>query len=284
MLTLISRFLHMSFILSNLLNITYGVPPAFCLSQDGAVEMPDDEILWQAQTQELWHQLVNTRPIISPISLRDAAGAIIGGDPVEELIDLLGAWSAFGTSVAIHAVSTQIWHINQGAVFGNLANGQSTPHDISQSSILAKRTQAALNLCRNLLMEVHNEPGHLSYDADSPVLFNCFAILRVSFSRAFTSVGLANRELLLYESSNAIVSAIHDYISIPQERSEFTTRSVARSFEGLVIPFQSSPLFVRKTAALTWSIEHALAGWDSGKIHFFFNLVFPLPNLRDNTY
>jgi len=272
----------MSFIFSNLSNITYGVAPRFCLSEDGAVEMPDDEILWQARTEELWHQLVNTRQIISPISLRDAAGAIISGDPVEELVDVLGEWSAFGTSVAIHAVSTQIWHINQGAMFGNLSNGQSTPRDISQSSILAKRIQTALNRCRDLLMEIHNEPGHLSQDADSPVLFNSFAILRVSFSRAFTSVGLANRELLLYESSDAMVSAIRDYISIPQERSEFTTKSVARSFEGLVIPFQSSPLFVRKTAALTWSIEHALAGWDSGKIHFFFDLVLPLPNSRNN--
>lgn len=273
----------MCFIISNLLNITYGMPPGFCLSQDGTVEMPDDEFLWQARTEELWHQLAGTRPTVSPISVRDAAGAIIGGDPMEELIDLLGAWSAFGTSVAIHAVSTQIWHVNQGAMFENLSNGQSTPQEISQRSILAKRTQVALNRCRNLLMEVHNEPDHLSYDADSPLLFNCFAILRVSFSRAFTSVGLANREMLLYESSDAIISAIHDYISIPQERSEFTTKSVARSFEGLIIPFQSSPLFVRKTAALTWSIEHALAGWDSGKIYFSFDLMLPKPNSRNNT-
>ncbi|KAK5094653.1 hypothetical protein LTS08_008509 [Lithohypha guttulata] len=260
------RFLHMCFILSNLSNITYGVPPAFCLSQDGTVEMPDNDVFWQAQTEDQWSQLISTQPTVSLISVRDAAGLITGGAPMDELCGILGAWSVFGTSVVMHAISTQIWQITQGAMFGDLSNSQGMFQENGQSVSIAKRTQTVLNRCRDLLLEAHSKSSDADHDTESPMLFNSFAILRVSFSRAFTSVGLSNRELLLYESKDAMISAIHDYISLRQERGESTTKSVERSFEGLIIPFQSSPLFVRKTAALTWSIEHALAGWDSERL------------------
>lgn len=262
-LTDFTRLLHATFMFSNLLTITYDVPPGFSVSHYGIVEMPDDEMLWLSSTSEEWESTAASTKNTPALSLREAASAIMYGDETGDLVDAIGAWSPFATAVVIHAVCIQIWHINQAKNFGGLSSG-SGQQNHEENAILSKRTQAGLNKCRDLLMEVHHDQEYLSYESSNPLLFNSFAILRVSYGRAFTGIKTANRELLLYDSSSAILSAIYEYIAIPQERGEFTTKAITRLFEGLVIPFRSSALLVRKTAALTWSIEHALAGWDAG--------------------
>jgi hypothetical protein len=60
-------------------------------------------------------------------------------------------------------------------------------------------------------------------------------------------------------------------MDMPQSRDHFTTQVISRAFEGIMIPSKIGTLLVQKTAALNWGIEHALAGWDTGKP------VFPKP-------
>jgi len=40
------------------------------------------------------------------------------------------------------------------------------------------------------------------------------------------------------------------------------TRAVSQAQKGFLTPIKAGYLLVRKTAALSWSVEHAIAGWD----------------------
>jgi hypothetical protein len=72
--------------------------------------------------------------------------------------------------------------------------------------------------------------------------------------------------ILLRENRGEVVDAIKDYLRMDQPRNEATTRAVARSIEGLFVPVQAGVLWTMKTAALTWWVDHALAGWDTGEL------------------
>lgn len=164
----------------------------------------------------------------------------------------------------MHAVSIQIWHSIDGNVL--LSNSRNPVAQLNiESTVLANHIEAAINRCRCILTYARSDNENLWTDSEGPLLFNAFAVLRVAYGRAFTGIRLADRMLLLRDDDCDISAAVAEYIALPQERGEFTAKAIARTFEGLVMPFQLGAPLICKTAALTWSVEHALAGWDSGK-------------------
>lgn len=130
------------------------------------------------------------------------------------------------------------------------------------------QTEAALSRCLSLITQARSGDDYTWTESEGPLLFNCLALLRVTYCRAFTGNGHADRMMLLKDSREDIITSLEEFVAVPQERDEFTSRAVARAFEGMVIPSKAGTLLLRKTAALSWSIEHALAGWDAGKLFF----------------
>ncbi len=51
----------------------------------------------------------------------------------------------------------------------------------------------------------------------------------------------------------------------------------------MLIPYKMGTSLLKKTAALTWAVEHALAGWDAGKFVIDLFLIpfalFPFLNM-----
>ena len=58
------------------------------------------------------------------------------------------------------------------------------------------------------------------------------------------------------------LDSIEAYVTGVQERGPFLTRAVDKAYGGLLTPIKAGYLLVRKTAALSWSVEHAVAAWD----------------------
>jgi hypothetical protein len=166
----------------------------------------------------------------------------------------------------MHAVAVQIWHISTATSLGML------PMDTELHHLLANPSgtlliEAALNRCRELLICARKGNEAFWSDEDEPMLFNCMAVLRVTYGRACMPTAALDRTILLREHRSEIIHAIRDYLCADQPRSESITKAVARSIEGLFVPVQAGVLWTMKTAALTWWVDHALAGWDTGK-HF----------------
>jgi hypothetical protein len=160
----------------------------------------------------------------------------------------------------MHAVTTSVWHLAQGINVYETLHGASRNHCRNKLS-LAAHVGESLSRCRALLTTTRDEEDSTWNDMEGPLLFNAFVVLRVTYGRVFTSVGTIDRTMLLQQKRSDILSELYKFVTAPQERSESTAKAVARTSEGLKIPVSVGYLLTSKTAALTWSIEHALAGW-----------------------
>ncbi|KPI35705.1 uncharacterized protein AB675_1235 [Cyphellophora attinorum] len=258
----IKRLLLGTTFVNNLVTIAYGILPGFSIVHEGSIELPDSDALWNAGDENQWQHCVALVHESRPQNLKDAVAMLINGSKDEELVEVARTWSPFSTAMIMHAVSIQVWHSIDGSGLISSAHDLSAQSD-TQLSSAPNKIEAALTRCRSILTQAKPETDGLWTDSDGPLLFNAFAVLRVTYGRAFTGIRLADRMLLLRDNYSDISQAISDYIAMPQERSKLVAQAIARTFEGLVLPFRSGAPLLRKTAALTWSVEHALAGWDS---------------------
>ncbi|KAF3808534.1 hypothetical protein GCG54_00006399 [Colletotrichum gloeosporioides] len=227
-------------ILGNLLVITYGMVPGFSILEDADIGIPADDALWEAKTVSDWETLAANKPLSSHLGLREATSAIFGQTPLEKKSDVCWEWSPFAASVVMHSVAIAIWYLTQGQqVCHSAIRNSKERHDATQIA-------AALSRCRDLLAGVadaHTGTEGTWNEAESPLLFNAFAILRVSYGRAFIRFHSLDRSLLFKESSQVMLSILRRYFEAVQDRDPFMTMA---------------------TAAFKWSVEHALASWDAG--------------------
>ncbi|KAK5063032.1 hypothetical protein LTR84_005108 [Exophiala bonariae] len=260
----VKRLLYGHIMLTNSLAMTYGMPPSYSIVSDGNIEMPGDQSLWDATNASQWYDLVNVKGRSSLLSVRDAVSTIMYGSLLRGVPEECWSWSPFACTVVINAVSIQIWHVTQGSYFFDelTSIGQGQSHGPEDSQVLTQ-TEAALSRCLSLITQARSGDDYTWTEAEGPLLFNCLALLRVTYCRAFTGNGHADRMMLLKDNREDIITSLEEFVAVPQERDEFTSRAVARAFEGMVIPSKAGTLLLRKTAALSWSIEHALAGWDA---------------------
>lgn len=259
-----NRLLYGHIMFGNLVTMTYGIPPGYSAVSDGYIEMPCDQSLWDASSEEEWDQAARRKGKSSTLTIGDAVSMVMYGDSVKSVPEECWLWSPFAISVVINVVSIQIWHITQGSYFFGNFSSLGQPQESQKSQILAQ-TEAALSRCRALITQARSDADYPWTDAETPLLFNCLALLRVSFCRAFTGIRAADSMILLKESHAELMSSIEDFVALPQDRSDLVTRAVSRAFEGMLIPYKSGTLLIKKTAALTWAVGHALAGYDAGK-------------------
>ncbi|KAK7897227.1 hypothetical protein LTR67_005116 [Exophiala xenobiotica] len=260
----IKRLLYGHVLYGNLVTMTFGIPPGYSIVSDGYIEMPCDQSLWDAPNAEQWQALAAVKGKSSPLSLRDAVSRIMYGNTPKAVPEECWSWSPFAVNVVINAVSIQLWHIAQGSYFLGELSGVPVgkPQEAHKSQILTQ-AEAALSRCRALITQARTDADYAWTEAEGPLLFNCLALLRVSYCRAFTGTGGADSTILLKESHEELMASIEDFVAMPQERSELITRAVSRAFEGMLIPYKMGTSLLKKTAALTWAVEHALAGWDA---------------------
>ncbi|KIX05502.1 uncharacterized protein Z518_06374 [Rhinocladiella mackenziei CBS 650.93] len=258
----VKRLLYGHIMFGNLVTMTYGIPPGYSIISDGYIEMPWDQNLWDAPTAEGWNELWIATGKTSPLTLRDAVSKVMYGDSSKGIPEECWLWSPFAISVVINAVSIQVWHITQGSHFFGEFSGRGRSQENPKSQILTQ-TEAALSRCRALITQARSDADYAWADAEGPLLFNCLALLRVSYCRAFTGIGAADSMILLKESRGELLTSIEEFVVMAQDRNDLVTRAVSRAFEGMLIPYKSGTLLIRKTAALTWGVGHALAGWNS---------------------
>ncbi|KIW34125.1 uncharacterized protein PV07_00921 [Cladophialophora immunda] len=256
------RLLCGIFVFTNLLTITYGLPAAFNVVQDVDIEMPSDEIRWNASSESGWRKAIGSKDIGQSMTIRGAVSLLVSGETLTRFPDEWRSWSPFATLVTMHAVAVQIWHRSQGTILW--ADNAVTDVEGMDNPLTARlQTEAALARCRQMLLQSRNEHEFAWSEAEGPFLFNCFAILRVSYCRSCTSLSSIDPTLLLKGDATEVMDILRSHVTKPQRRDDLTTNAVARALDGFLVPVRAGTLLIRKTAALTWSIEHVLASWDS---------------------
>ncbi|KFY65397.1 hypothetical protein V496_02589 [Pseudogymnoascus sp. VKM F-4515 (FW-2607)] len=254
------RILYGTFIMSSLMTVTYDVAPGFSVMKDIDLEMPDEEQLWEATSAQQWEELVKPRTRQVPITVRDAMTHVIFAKELSTAGPDVMNWGAFARTVILHAVNIHMWHIMQFTQ-SFTAFSINKKDDTDLRARLGSQVEMSLGRCYNLLTADRAERERTS-DEEGPLVSNCLALLRSAYVRAFTGAGSFNRMLLMSNDTDQIASSIQSYVAGPQERNQFLTMAVSKAYGGLHTPIKAGYLLVRKTAALSWSVEHAVAGWD----------------------
>ena len=255
------RLLCGIFIHSNLLVTLYDILPGFDTTQDLDIEVLEEEGLWNVSTAEEWQTLRQTTAAPTKTIqtvLVDTLSGVADDDPAPEPYYISG----FTALIVIHAVNVHVWHISQ--VSQTLSKGLKTGGYASK--VLLSHTLTSLTRCRDVLRQSRTETAEpLWDDTEGPLLFNCEAMLRVAYTRLFTDVSMPQRFTLLCNSSEDRPAALRALVTAKQERSPLMTKAVAYALDSFFVPMKIGHLLVQKTAAFTWSVEHAIAVWGCGK-------------------
>jgi len=239
------------------MTVSYDLPPAFSVTQDLDIEILEEECLWEASTSQQWDALRKLQALRTKTTVRDAMTHLIFGKEHAQPT----RWTAFATTMVFHAVNVNMWSVMQ-CTQSFTAFAVDEQNESVLKAALVSQVETALARCYALLTADRSERDHTSDDPEGPLIFNCLALLRSAYVRVFTGAGNFNRMMLLSEEPRQVAKSIEAYVAGRQERSPFLTRAVDKAYGGLLTPIKAGYLLVQKTAALTWSVEHAVAAWD----------------------
>jgi hypothetical protein len=258
------RLLYGVFIMSSMASLAYDIPPVFSITQDLDIELLDEEKLWEATNREDWTTLRGKDERGTNITVRNAFTHLVFGK--ERCSSTTTAtpmrWTAFSTSMIVHAVNIYMWNLMQcSQSFGAFAVEDCTASALKTAMV----SQIEATLARCYALVTADRPGRerTSDDPEGPLLFNCLALLRSAHIRVFTGADNFNRMILLTGNDRQISASADAFISgNALERGPLMTRAVEKAYGAFLTPLKAGYLLVRKTAALTWSLEHPIAGWD----------------------
>ncbi|KAF2176406.1 hypothetical protein K469DRAFT_678836 [Zopfia rhizophila CBS 207.26] len=256
------RLLCGMFIISNLISTTFGINPGFSHTQDLEFEVLDEERLWNARSAKEWKEMQGPRTPRAPSTIRAVISDVVFTDRHHEDIEPYSI-SGFTMLIIMHAVNIHMWNLFQ---FTDVSCRHA--FDTSRSTVQTTLLTVAFSTlarCHQVITHVRGGDDHSTTwsNAEGPLMFNCQALLRIAYVRLFSNISAFNRLTLLTDNPEDISSAVKAYTDAPQERSSYLTKSAVKAYEGFLAPVRIGHLLVRKTAALSWSIEHAVAGWDA---------------------
>ncbi|KAJ2901613.1 hypothetical protein MKZ38_001633 [Zalerion maritima] len=284
------RLLGGLFVQSTLAMVMFDVNPGFNATHDLELDTFHDESLWNAASSNEWRELQMSnakqqqrqqqqqqiprrhtmKEVLVDIMLRGGAN-----QPAAASYHV----SAFSALVLMHAAVVHMWQSFQ--VFQAFAPSWSTStfssssplspftaagQDPLSSSFLDSAMQslascdAFLNGPRSESDSTRQAPGE---ETETSMVFNCQAILRIAYIRLFKPVDPSSRISLISRDNAEMDASITSFVTAKMERIPQLLDAVIKSLEGLKIPVKLGHLLVRKTAAFRWSVEHAIAGWES---------------------
>ena len=255
------RLLCSMFIYSNLLVVAFDIPPVFGIVQDLEIPLLAEEALWNAPTAEAWRTLRDARPPAPPQTIRNVMAEMLTG----ENGDFPGqcAISGFTALMTIHAVNILAWNLSQ---FSQLPILLSMDSCGNAAHALLSNTLKTLARCQDVLRRAKPEGiESLWSTSEGALLLNCEAMLRVAYTRIFLNVHLPERLVLLFSTSRTKSDLLKRFVASEQYRDPVVTKIMANMCDAFSVPFKAGYLLVQKTAAISWSVEHAMAGWGCGR-------------------
>ncbi|KAH8749051.1 hypothetical protein BGZ57DRAFT_776189, partial [Hyaloscypha finlandica] len=119
---------------------------------------------------------------------------------------------------------------------------------------------SALGRCYKVLTSRRPESERSNDDPEGPMIFNCLALLRIGFVRTSIAGAALNQIVHLNEDEATRSEAIRSYVRSEIPRSAFIPAAVQSIFQALCLPLSAGHILTKKTAAFTWSFEHAISG------------------------
>jgi len=170
--------------------------------------------------------------------------------------------SAFGGFTLVHGLLSQQWQISQCRQSLNLF-GFTTPA-ISPFT-MAQESEILLGRLQKCLIYTHQ---NISSSPGGSLWFCASGLLRQAYIRQFTQFEPASvkmRTIMRPDEASLDVEGVVQYVLSGTDRSAAVTRAAEKATETLEMPIRAGHVMVRKTAALNWSVDHVISGWDCSK-------------------
>ncbi|KAJ5986622.1 hypothetical protein N7451_010987 [Penicillium sp. IBT 35674x] len=254
------RVLYAILRISNILNLTYGVPPITSVVQEYDIDMPDADELWHAPAEIDWTLAIQQRPQNKLPSLRSAVSQLLYGEAPPTVYGL-DQWSPYAVSIVMHAVSIHTWNLMQSTetltgVSLNLHGAEAI------RSLLTSNIEIGLARCYLMISKARTTNELTWNEAEGPLLFNSLSILRGIHVRVLTGICGVDRMVLLSDVEEDVTMAVTDYVTSSSTRDRASVKSVHSLFDNIMTILKLDANILRKTAAFNWSVEHALVGVD----------------------
>jgi hypothetical protein len=250
------------FIVSNLISTTFGINAGFSHTHDLEFEVLDSESLWNTQSAEKWMKVRNTFLPNRRTVRQTMERMIFSGQSTEIEPPASVQVSSLTMLLMMHAVNIHMSNLLQ------ITNTLNCPTSSHIYETITESAFSTLSRCEKIIASARGSEIHgiTTWGAEEgPLMFNCQGLLRIAYIRLFSTTNAFDRLTLLSDNPQDIATAVRNYAQSPQKRNENLMRSVKKAFEMLLATVKIGYLLLRKTAALSWSIEHAIAGWDAGR-------------------
>jgi len=215
------------------------LPPAIT-SSEIKLDLPCTETLWNISEEAKWKESVVPTPLF-----QGARNALLRDEEVPQ-------YSVFGGRIMMTALFLDIW---------SLRHIESPGADQS----LRDSFEIALQKWCRSMQTCPPESNVLSlspapHQGHHPLEFNAFALFRQAHARLF--VDLCNVQETLRYCEEAEIAKAMSLAAKRIERTSDTTKAVWQTFRMFQIPAKNGINLTAKTAALNWSVEHVLCGFD----------------------
>lgn len=256
------RLLFGIYILSSLLTITYNVSPGLSTSCDLDLELPEEERLWTAPTYDSWKDALNLVSSVKRFSASRVLTQLMFGKSIETTTEVrIGLYAAI---VLVHAVNIQTWHISQSTnYFTTFLVDQELEAQVARRCL--KKVEVALDRCTQVFAGTRRIEDGPPHSSESPLPFNGLNLLRSCYARVFCAdSGGFCRSILLSEDDVEISQAVKSFVRYTDFNAPLLAKIVAFMLEVFQMPSHLGRMVIRKTAALTWSVETVITLWDCG--------------------
>lgn len=250
---------------------SFGTAPPFTVGNDGQLELPCSEALWEARNEAEWNEARIADPNHGnglTTTIRDAFAQLVDNNDHESPQPVALDWSPFAVVCIVHILSTRFWHVSHGTLSAITV----TPGPGSNNSTSAAVPRLFITAARRCHDFVRAYSEHIEQDntlrrtKDARwQLANAADVLRVCYGRTVPALARLDCDTLLRGGEEEVRVALEEHVGMPLERSAEFTMAAAVAFEGLCVPMRYGTQLYRKAGALSGSLEHLIAGWDSGE-------------------
>jgi DNA-directed RNA polymerase subunit RPC12/RpoP len=236
------RTYYAVYIFFGLLTLTYNHTPAISFNEFEDLQLPSDEVLWNAQvdSEEAWRERLGSS---SALMFMDAHGRLFQGQTLE--------YSAFATRVMINALFLEVWYHKRSP-------------EALQDVVTEYKLRLALDTWEKSLALCEPEtatPAPLGApQKGQPLIFNALAMYRNA--RARLEVDLKSvQEALRYHDPYEVAAAMSNARDRVKRSSEMI-KVIQECYNCIETVVRQGVRWVARTSPTNWSVEHPLCGMD----------------------
>lgn len=249
------RLLFGMYVVSNLISTTFGVMPGFSHTDDLDFEDLDEERFWNATSADEWSSLRQIAPPGHRSTVRDILGRMMSD---EQAATKPPEVSVLTMLLLTHALNIHTEGIRQAIEL-------SPP---SLHNTILQPTATALSVCEDILAAARQRKENSTpwTEAEGPLMFNSEGVIHMAHVRLYLDMSIFNRLMLISDNAEEIDASAAAFADAPLRRGSHLTNVMRKAYDRHHVLVKLGHSLLRKTAALSWSLEHAVADWVGSKL------------------